>query len=201
MANTRPIRDNEFYRRYFHTLIVIFIVAIFFMLGMVFLVMYQIKHRPIPVYNAVAANGNRLNLLPNDEPNLLPSTLLKWTAKAAVLAYTFDFVNYNQQGDLVHPYFTSAGWNDYVRSIQPLINTIRQNQLFVNGVVTGPPVISNQGPLPGRGYVWRIQMPFLVTYQSAESTSRQHFTVIMSIVHVPTWINPAAIGIDQFVMR
>lgn len=201
MTDSRQIKGNEFYRDYYQTLIIVLIVAIFVMLGMVLLVIYQIKHRPLPQFNAVALNHQRMNLVANDEPNLLPGTLLTWSSKAAVLAYTFDFVNYTEQGELVRPYFTTAGWQDYRNSIQRLIDTIRQNQLFVNSVVAGPPVISNQGPFPGRDYVWRIQMPFLVTYQSSESTSRSNYVVMISIVRVPTWINPAGIGIDQFVMR
>lgn len=201
MANTSQIRDNEFYRRYYQIAIMVLIGAIFFMLCMVTLVMYQVKHRPLPVFTAVDLAKQTMPLVARDEPNLLPATLIRWTRKAATLAYTFDFVNYYAQGEVVRPYFTEAGWQDFRYSIQPLINRIRQNQLFVNGIVAGPPVISNQGYFPGRGYVWRIQMPFLVTYQSADSSSRRNFVVLVTIVRVPTWINPAAVGIDQFVMR
>jgi intracellular multiplication protein IcmL len=67
-------------------------------------------------------------------------------------------------------------------------------------VVSDTPVISNQGEIPGKGYVWRIQMPFLVTYQSSEGTSKKSYMVSVTIVKVPTWKNPAGIGIDQFVM-
>jgi len=84
--------------------------------------------------------------------------------------------------------------------VDRLISTIVQNQLFVNGVVSGPPVISNQGPLPGKGYTWRVQIPFLVTYQSANTTTKRSFYVVITIVQVPTNINPQGIGIDQFVM-
>jgi intracellular multiplication protein IcmL len=141
-----------------------------------------------------------MSLTAYHEPDLSPTTLIQWASKAAVAAYTFDFVNYNKQASLARPYFTEAGWNDYVRSISGLIQTIKQNQLLVNGVVSGTPVISNQGNLTGRGYVWRIQMPFLVTYQSSDGTSKKPFNVTLSIVRVPTWENPGAIGIDQFVM-
>src|SRR5690606_23717340 len=100
------------------------------------------------------------------KPNLLPETIIRWASKAAVLAYTFDFVNYNEQVNAVRPYFTNAGWNDYQRSVSSLINTVVQNQIFVYGIISGTPVISNEGVLPNKGYVWRVQIPFLVTYQS-----------------------------------
>ncbi len=203
MSNSRqaiPEKKNDFYASSFHSLMIVLIVEIVLVLLLVMLVLYQVFHRPLPPFSAVASNKQRLVLTPSYEPNLLPSTLITWASKAAVAAYTFDFVNYNKQIALARPYFTDAGWNDYQGSIAKLIQTITQNQLFVNGVVSGPPVISNQGPLPGRGYTWRIQIPFLVTYQSAGSTSRANFIVVITLVRVSTSVNPTGVGIDQFVM-
>lgn len=192
--------DYQWYVKYYDYFIYFVVAAVFLILSLLILVLYQIQHRPLPLFNAVSPDGQQMTLTSSVEPILLPTTLIQWASKAAVAAYTFDFVNYNKQAALARPYFTEAGWTQYVDSISGLIQTITQNQLLVNGVVSGPPVIANQGPLPGRGYVWRIQMPFLVTYQSAESTSRKSFIVTMTIVKVPTWQNPAGIGIDQFVM-
>jgi intracellular multiplication protein IcmL len=62
-------------------------------------------------------------------------------------------------------------------------------------------VIANQGPIPDKEYAWRIQIPFLVTYQSMNITTKRNFYVLISIVRVPTNVNPQGIGIDQFVMR
>ncbi len=188
------------YIQYYHYFIISLIVAIFLILLLLVLVLYQVQHRPLPQFNAVAPTGAEMALNPSDMPNLSSNTLVQWATKAAVAAYTFDFVNYNKQTALARPYFTTAGWSQYVSSIGGLIQAIRQNQLLVNGVVTGAPVIANQGELPGQGEVWRIQMPFLVTYQSADGVSKKAFTVMVTIVRVPTWKNPAAIGIDQFVM-
>lgn len=192
--------DYQWYINYYHFFIFSLIAAIFLILLLLLLVLYQIHHRPLPLFSAVALNRQEMVLTSSNEPNLLSNTLIQWASKAAVAAYTFDFVNYNKQAALARPYFTDAGWTYYISSIDGLIQTIRRNQLLVNGVVTGAPVISNQGVLPGQGYVWRVQMPFLVTYQSSEGTSKKSFTVIVTIVRVPTWKNPAAIGIDQFVM-
>jgi len=192
---------NEFYRDHYYKLILGLMTAIFLMLALVILVLYQVSHRPLPEFIAVASDGKQMELSASEEPNLLSSTLLTWANKAAVVAYTFDFVNYDKQIALARPYFTDAGWKDYQASVAGLIKTITQNQLFVNGVVSGPPVISNQGDLTGLGYAWRVQMPFLVTYQSAQSSSHRSFTVIMTIVRVSTSQNPSGIGIEQFIME
>lgn len=197
MASSR----NEFYRDHYYKVIMALMIAIFLMLGLVIGILYQVSHRPLPEFIAVTSTNQQMQLSAAEEPNLLSTTLLAWANKAAVVAYTFDFVNYNKQIAAARPYFTEAGWKDYQASVAGLIKTITQNQLFVNGVVSGPPVISNQGDLASIGYAWRVQMPFLVTYQSAQNSSHNSFTVIMTIVRVPTSQNPSGIGIEQFIME
>ena len=193
-------RDNNFYRRHYQRILYALMVAIVLAISAVGLVLYQMLNRPLPTFDAIQADGKTMLLRPYDEPNYLPDTIIRFASKGAVLAYTFDFVHYNEQIASARPYFTDDGWNDYLRSVNTLIQNIVQNQLFVNGVVSGQPVISNQGPLPGRGYTWRVQIPFLVTYQSANTTTRRSFYVIITVVKVPTATNPQGIGIDQFVM-
>lgn len=188
------------YQPFYQALMLVLLGGIFLLLIFAGVAMYQVIHRPLPLFTAVAADHKQMQLTAFDQPNLLPETLLRWASKAAVAAYTFDFVNYEKQAELARPYFTSDGWNDYQNSLGGLIETIKQNQLFVNSVVAGPPVISNQGDLPGRGYSWRVQIPFLVTYQSAGVSTRRDFTVVLTIVKVPTDVNPMGIGIDQFFM-
>jgi intracellular multiplication protein IcmL len=192
--------SNDFYRDHYNKVIIGLIAAVILMLILVVVVLYQVSHRPLPEFIAISADKKQMELTAAKEPNLLSSTLIAWANKAAVAAYTFDFVNYEKEIALARPYFTDAGWNDYQASVAKLIKTITQNQLFVNAVVSGPIVISNQGELPNLGYAWRMQMPFLVTYQSAQSSSHSFFTVLMTIVKVSTSKNPAGIGIEQFIM-
>lgn len=193
-------QNNDFFRNHYHHVIICVIGLLFLLIIVLAILFYQVMNRPLPQFNAVQGDGKTMLLIPNEQPNLLPDTILRWASKAATVAYTFDFVNYNSQTAAVRPYFTEDGWQDYLNSVNSLIKTIVQNQLFVNGVVAGAPVISNQGNIPGRGYVWRVQIPFLVTYQSANTTSKQRYFVIISIVKVPTNVNKQGIGIDQFVM-
>jgi intracellular multiplication protein IcmL len=193
-------RENSFYRNYYAYFILGMMLIILFMMSAVGVVLYQMFHRPLPAFDAAQKTGQKMLLQPFEEPNLLPDTLLRWASKAATVSYTFDFNNYNRQIASARPYYTEAGWRQYISSVTELINTIAQNQLFVNGIVSGAPVISNQGEIAGRGYIWRIQIPFLVTYQSANVTTRRNFLVVISVMRVPPSINPQGIGIDQFVM-
>lgn len=193
-------KENSFYREHHHHGLLVLMIMLVLMIIFITVVLFQMFHRPLPSFSAQTPTNQRMELTAYTEPNLLPDTILRWSSKAATLAYTFDFVNYKQQLLAARPYFTEAGWQDYLRSIESLINTVIKNQLFINGVVSGPPVISNQGPLANLGYTWRVQLPFLVTYQSANTPVKRKFFVIITIVRVPTSVNPQGIGIDRFVM-
>ncbi len=198
-------KNNDFYREHYHQimLVIICLFGVTFIATM--LVFYQILHRPLPQFFAIQPDNETMTLTPYTEPNLRPDTILRWASQAATTAYTFKFSDYVGKGNVsaqeaAKSYFTKNGWADYQQSTQGLITRIIENKLIVHSLISGAPVISNQGPLPGRGYVWRIQMPMTVTYESAGPTSTRHFIVTLAIVHVPTNTNPAGIGIDQFVM-
>ena len=195
-----PDNHHDFYRQHTHHMIWLLMALIVLLMLLIGLVLYQLLNRPLPSFKAVDVDQKEMSLTSFTEPNLLPDTIINWASKAAITAYSFDWVNYEAQIGVARPYFTDAGWQDFLKSINPVIRSVIQAQLFVNSIVSGTPVIANQGPLPGRGQVWRIQIPFLVNYQSANGTTRRNFIVSLSIVRISTAINPQGIGIDQFVM-
>ena len=194
-------KDNSFYISYYAWFfygLMGAVGALFLMTGLIFFQMYQ---RPLPPYYAVTTDRQKLYLMPNTEPSLIAPTIINFASQAATIAYTFDFVNYQEQIAKARPYFTDKGWTEFNSSISDLLSTIVQRQLFVSGVVSGAPVISNEGPLPGIEYAWRVQIPFLATYQGSNATAVQKHYVVLTIIRVPTSVNPQGIGIDQFVMR
>lgn len=191
---------STFYQKNYQTFVIILAFAIILMLLLVTTVLYQITHAPLPTFTALDPKGQNLALEVHEEPNFLPGTLTRWASKAAVAAYTFDFANYNKQLAALQPYFTEAGWINYKNSISSLIESVAQNQVFISSVVVGAPVIISQGGLDVNGYSWRIQMPFLVTTQSAETSRSKSYILTLTVVKVPTSTNPVGIGIDQFIM-
>lgn len=193
--------DNNFFRNYYHIAVAGLCGLIVLLIIVASILFYQISHRPLPLFSAIQPNGDKMTLSAFDQPNMLPSTLLQWAGKAATAAYTFDFYNYEKQLAALRPYFTEEGWQDYLSKVTDVLAQIKQRQLFVNGVISGTPVIANEGPLPGKSYVWRIQIPYLVTYQAATVSSQQKYTILITLVRKePTALNPQGIGIDQFVM-
>jgi len=197
---TTQQEKNNFYRDRYTSILISVLIAIILTLVGISVVLYQVYTRPLPIFIAVSTNNQRMQLTAHDNPNLLSTTILKWASKAAVAAYTFNFAEYNDQINAVKPYFTDAGWSDYQASVSGLISAILAQKLLVYGVVSGTPVISNQGELPGIAYAWRVQIPFIVIYQGADVSKQYNYTVLMTIVKVSTLQNPNGIAVDQFVM-
>jgi intracellular multiplication protein IcmL len=193
--------SNLFYKNYYQQVVYLIWFLITTVICLAVLLMYQVLHRPLPDFSAITADRRIMALVPYDEPNLMPDTLIRWASKAAVAAYTFNFVDHDKQINSARPYFTPGGWDAYQDAISGTVARVVKQQLFVYGVVSKPAVISNQGPRPIQGYSWQIQIPFLATYQSAEQSRSTDYFVIVTIVKVPTSINPDAIGIESFEMR
>jgi intracellular multiplication protein IcmL len=193
--------SNLFYRNYYQQVIYFLVILIFTIITVAVVLMYQVMHRPLPTFSAVLPDKRVMPLVAYVEPNLMSNTLIRWASKAAVAAYTFNFVDHEKQIAQARPYFTPGGWQAYQDAISDTVDRVVKQQLFVYGVVSEPAVISNQGDRPKQGYSWRIQIPFLATYQSAEESRSTDYFVLVTIVKVPTTINPDAIGIESFEMR
>jgi intracellular multiplication protein IcmL len=195
--------SNLFYRDYYQTVVYVLVGLIFTIILVSCVLVYQVLHRPLPRFYAQMQNHKQMPLVAYDEPNLMASTLIRWASKAAVAAYTFNFVDHDKQISQARDYFTPGGWDAYQDAISTTVARVVKQQLFVYGVVSQPPVISFQGERPGSGlgYTWRIQIPFLATYQSAEESRSTEYFVLVTVVKVPTTVNPDAIGIDSFQMR
>ena len=79
------------------------------------------------------------------------------------------------------------------------MEAVKAKKLIVSAVATRAPVILQKGILNGR-FAWRVQMPVLVTYQSASEFTQQSNVVTMLISRVSTLNSPRGIGISQFVV-
>jgi len=195
-------QNNAYYRDHFFKFIINLVGIILFLIIFILLLLYQVKNRPLPEFSAFAPNQQSIKLTASLEPNLLPDTIIKWASKAAVSVYTYRF--YETDDEIyakVKPYFTNEGLKPFYNSIiSDVIQTIRANHLNTNCAVNGQPVIANQGDFPGLGFSWRVQIPMVVTYESANGTSSRYYRVTLVISKVPTTQNPAGIGISQFSM-
>ena len=191
---------NDFYRDGYRRVMMALLLSVILNAGLIGAFVYVITHPPAPQYFATTINGRITPLIPLDQPNMPPATLLQWANSAAIAAYTYNFVNYRQELQSASEFFTSEGWQQFVQALQSSnnLNAVLEKKLVVSAVATGAPIILEQGVIGGV-YTWKVQMPLLITYQSASQTAQQRVTVTMVIQRISTLNSARGIGIASFV--
>ncbi|HAU1167030.1 TPA: type IV secretion protein DotI [Legionella pneumophila] len=192
---------NKFYKDSQRKVILALLIAIVVNVVLASLVVYMITHPPAPKYFATSINGRITPLFPLDEPNQSDSAVLQWANQAAIAAFTYNFVNYRDELQASSGFFTAEGWDQFLGALEQSNNldAVKAKKLVVSAVATRAPIILQKGVLNGR-YSWRVQMPILVTYQSASEFTQQNNVVTMLITRVSTLNSPRGIGILQFVV-
>lgn len=192
---------NKFYKDSQRKVILAVLIAIVVNVVLASLVVYMITHPPAPKYFATSINGRITPLFPLDEPNQSDSAVLQWANQAAIAAFTYNFVNYRDELQASSGFFTAEGWDQFLGALEQSNNldAVKAKKLVVSAVATRAPIILQKGVLNGR-YSWRVQMPILVTYQSASEFTQQNNVVTMLITRVSTLNSPRGIGISQFVV-
>ena len=187
-------RDN--YRRVLLTLMFLVVSNVLLVLG----IMHVIKNPPEPKYFATNDDGRITLLHPLSAPVMSVNALTEWATRAATAAYTFDFVNYRDSLQKASVYFTGTGWQSFEKALVDSNNVklVLTKKLVTTAVAQGAPVILKRGVL-NKTYTWQVQIPMLVTYQSANMNVQQPVLVTMLIKRVDVLNNPAGIAIDQFV--
>ncbi len=200
-ALTAVTLRNEFYRDGQRRVMIILLFSIAVNLVMAALLGYLLTHPPAPKYFATSINGRITPLYALNEPNQSDSAVLQWTNQAAIAAFTYNFVNYRTELQASSEFFTSSGWTQFLNALQASNNleAVKAKKLIVSAVATSAPIILQKGVLNGR-YSWRIQMPLLVTYQSASEFSQQRNVVTILVTRISTLNSPRGIGIAQFVV-
>lgn len=192
---------NTFYKDSYRRVLLVLLLSLILNIGLGSLLFYMITHPPLPKYFATSVNGRITPLFPLDQPNQSDSSVLQWANLAAIASFTYNFVNYRQELQAASEFFTAPGWTQFLNALQASNNldAVKAKKLIVSAVATRAPVILQKGPLNGR-YSWRIQMPVLITYQSASQFTQQSNVVTMLVKRIPTLNSPRGIGIAQFIV-
>ncbi len=200
-ALTTVAMRNNFYRDGQRKIMLALLLSIIINIVMAIFLAYLITHPPAPKYFATSLSGRITPLYPLNEPNQSDSAVLQWANQAAIAAFSYNFVNYRDELQASSGFFTAEGWDQFLTALKQSNNldAVKAKKLIVSAVATRAPIILQKGVLNGR-YSWRVQMPILVTYQSASEFSQQNNVVTMLITRVSTLNSPRGIGIAQFVV-
>lgn len=193
---------NAFYRDNYRRVVLILLLSMVVNLGLFGVLFWMITHPPQPRYFATSINGRITPLFPLDKPNQSDSAVLQWANQAAIASFTYNFVNYRQELQAASEFFTPNGWKQFLDALEASNNldAIKAKKLIVSAVATQAPIVLRKGTIQGR-YAWRVQMPLLVTYQSASAFNQEKNIVTMLITRVSTLNSPRGIGIEQLVVQ
>lgn len=200
-ALTMVALRNKFYKDSQRKVVFALMIAILVNLVLALMLMYIITHPPAPKYFATSINGRITPLFPLDQPNQSDSAVLQWANQAAIASFTYNFVNFRDELQASSGFFTPEGWDQFLNALKQSNNldAVKAKKLIVSAVATRAPIILQKGILNGN-FSWRVQMPILVTYQSASEFTQQNNVVTMLITRVSTLNSPRGIGISQFVV-
>lgn len=191
---------SQFYVDQYRKVTIALLTMIAINAGLVSLAYYQFTNKPSPQYFATTASGAIIRLQPLSAPIVSPSALLEWATRAAVAAYTYNFVDYRKQLETASHFFTPNGWSNFEDELKKSRNlqTVIASKLVATAVATGAPVIEDRMVLFGK-YTWKVSIPVLVKYDSASTNYTQPLIVKMIIQRVPVLNNERGIAISQFV--
>lgn len=157
--------------------------------------------RPKQTFFVDPPSGSAREVFPLNEPNVTPSSLVNWVTQAVTSAYTIDFYNYQSNIDNLKQYFTNDGYDNYLTALDKsgTLKKIINEKLIVSAVAINTAVILQEGMM-NDVYSWKIQIPVLLNYQGASTTSTQKTIVVNVLINrVPTDLAPKGIGIAQIV--
>ncbi|WP_259411986.1 type IVB secretion system apparatus protein IcmL.2 [Coxiella burnetii] len=198
-AEQLALQKNNLYRDNYRRVMAFLLASVVITVSLFAVLSYQIITTPKPAYYATTTTGRVIPLQSLDMPVVTNTYLLQWAALATRAVYNLDFENYTKQLDNASSYFTPTGWESLTNAMKSsgAIDSLKNNKLFMAGIVNGPAVILDQEVVHGR-YSWRVQLPLLVTYTSASIQQKAHFIITMDIIRVPVIDAAKSIQINRF---
>lgn len=151
-----------------------------------------------PNYFANTTSGVVVPIHALSEPILSTDYILQWASLAVRQSYNLNFVSVEKQLNDIRSYFTPAGLTSFLNALDgsSLVRTIQANKLIVSAVVSGTPMVTARGLVYGR-FMWRVELPVVVTFTSASETKHKKMIVNMLITRVPALDAPQGIQIDS----
>lgn len=196
-------KRNNFYRNAFRSMVGALLFMLLITTGLIGFLGYIILQRPKPVYYATSNDGRLIRLTSLSTPALSQAELVQWASRVAVAAYNYDFVNYRTNFNKLRDDFTASGFNQFTTALRVSggIEKVLDEKLRVTAVATGAAIIVDQGIVGGH-YAWKIQVPVLVTYESASGeTERRPVIIELIITRVSTLETPKGIAVTHFFTR
>lgn len=151
-------------------------------------------------YFAVTPDGRVIPIQPLSSPLLTDAQVLSLAQSIAVDAYSFDFANWRTSMNRVSSHFNQKAWEQWMSSMQQngVLDAVVRQKMVVSATPTSTPVKVGTAMVAG-SYAWKIQIPLLVTYASANDATTQQLVVTMVLRRAPLAVHEDGAEVIQMV--
>jgi intracellular multiplication protein IcmL len=181
-------------------LMMILVVMVALVVGFfgLFITVIQLQN-PSPVYFPATARNELLPEFPLDKPNIEPNALLNWVTEAMMDSTTFNFVNYNQVLENARDFFTSEGYDYFIKALQAngVIDKVINNKFALRSRPTSAPQVTKEGILANR-YLWKIKVKMNFDYRNADNVSSDDAEIVLLVMRVPNSQYPFGVRILKY---
>lgn len=160
--------------------------------------------RPVEIrYFATDSAGQIRELAALDRPIQSKVEVVNWTANAVADAFTFNFANYRETFEQAKNNFTEPGWKGFQTALtaRKILEDITNNKYVSSAAIREAPVVVQEGIADGSRWGWKIEVPLVVTYESASTHTTQTFVAEVVVVRRPESENPRGLGIAQIIAK
>ena len=190
---------NDFYRDAYRRVVFALTLLFFLDCGLAIAIVFKYFNPPEPQYFATTPEGVIIQIHSLSDPTVTDSYVTQWAANAVRLAFSTDYIHWQRQLQDASVNFTPDGWTYFLNALKASNNldTLTNLKMVSSAALTEAPKITEKGVIGGR-YVWKIQMPILVTYTDGKQNIPMTWNVTLIVVRMPVSDYPQRIAINNF---
>ncbi len=193
------ILRNAFYRDNYRRAIMALLIVLVINCVLGFMIFYKWANPPAPQYFAITADGRIIVLHKLTDPVVPDDFIVQWATNAVREAFSLDYVHWREQLQRASNNFTPDGWKYFLNSLKSSNNlkTLTDLKMVSNATVTAAPQVVEKEIVDGH-YAWKIEMPLLVTYESAGHNIHMPLNVTLIVIRMPVQDYPQRVAINNF---
>ena len=154
-------------------------------------------------YFAVTPDLRIQELVPLKEPTVTDTGLRDWVARTVSSTLSINFLNWKEQLSSVSDSYTKECFEQVFKNLDASGNLkyVVDKRLSCAAIISKPPVIIQRGLLQGT-YVWDLQVPVRVTFESSSRVENaMDWVVSVRVTRVASTRNALGIAISQFILQ
>jgi hypothetical protein len=197
VAKAISIRNRFFFILYRHSTLV-FLTSLLSMLASIGFFIFFAKQPVPPQYIPINEDGTYIKLEPLSQCKE-DKDVQKFVLTAINKMYKYDYINYPSQIQEAMPYFTGAGWNEYLDeySKSNTLLAVKENKWVVSVTPSGVPLIVKQY-VENDICTWEVKTPLSLIYAGNNAQNPQG-DIYMRVVRNSVINNPEGLGIRKVV--